>query len=88
MKSELDETRRGNKYLGNQRQFKYEILDYANPKNDMVCFDAEIEAKINNNTSILDKILNNQRSSIEKSRLGYYKTGEKVCDRKYISDTI
>ena len=66
----------------NQIQFKYEILEFVNPKGDKVYFDIEIEEKLNNNTSILDKILSSHRSPEDKTGLDYDKTIEKVCDRK------
>ena len=58
--------------------FKNEIPNCTNPKSDKVCFDAKIEAKFNNNTSILDKILNNQRSPEDTFGLGYDKTTKEV----------
>ena len=76
LKGELDETRRGNQCLGNQRQFKDELSEYENPRGDKVCSNAEIEDKFNNNTTILDKLMSNHRSPEDKTDLGFDRTYE------------
>ena len=70
-----------------KKQFKDKIPDYTNPKIDKACFEAEIEAKSNTKTSILDNILNIQSSIDDKSKVGHGKTTKKVCNNKFILDT-
>ena len=49
-----------------------------------MCFDEEIEAKFDNNKSILDKRLSSQSSREENTSLGYDERFENICDNKHI----
>ena len=45
------------------------------------CMDAYTQAKSNNRLTILDKILRIQRSTEDKTRIGYIKESDDVCNK-------
>ena len=69
-----------------KKKLKEKTSSCANSGRLEMWFDTKTEEKFNNNTTISDDILRNQRSLEDKTSLGYGGIKDKIYARKYISD--